>query len=401
MDDNSTTLVVVVGYLGNEMPKSRAVIISRTRDALHARGKPFVVIGDGAHAPTLNEIRQSIAAIPGSVEVLLDAHGEKVSSEAGIPELGNYAVTLSDGRTPSAEPIGALPDGTPLNRNQVVGITDFFRAMPPNVSGVMLGSCYSEAALPYADLLPSHARLFVTSGIDSTTLGDQSYKALQALSHLSDIVPDGSSLTENYGYYLATFRNTVTYYKDVEWHGKTPSRFAISGEGTIDLAVATRQLTGYRFPDSLLNDVLARIAPNEDAATRATMASELRSMTDKITSGEVIGNQASENRAYNFIVTEMARVAATNHITMSAALQQMEAQAAQARAAVVTPQVSTTAPPEVSSVEALGQRLQGDFAHLQQGGANAQADHTSVSVPASAQAQGRPPVPQVAAASSH
>ncbi|MBX9726685.1 MAG: hypothetical protein K2X09_05410 [Rickettsiales bacterium] len=406
---DDATLVIVLGYdqpnKDNDNYRTALAVESEARN----KGRNVVVIGDGTYAPTLEEIHKRVAAVGGPAEVYLAAHGENIPKEAGFPELGNYAVTLSDGKTYPPETIATLANGASLDRSQVVNAADFLKALPSNTTGVMLGTCYSASALPMADLLPKGAKLFVTSTETATTLGDQSDYALQTISHVSNTIPDGSSLTEVYGFYVASFKNKIEFTSET-WQAQTPTKFAISGEGTIDLADAAKKLKGYEFPAETYHAIVSNIysdtaASPETQAKIQKLETALKVTGDRVTSGEFGSNQALDNRSYNTVLTEIARVANSQGVSMTQALESMEQQAASARANAPAEKAASPtniAPPESSAstpiptVKSLGAALMRDpkLANVQQNGAKASADPTEIEVPAAAVAQGQsPPTP--------
>ena len=406
---DDATLVIIVGYQGPDKDSDFYRTAFTAELEARNKGRNVVVIGDGTYAPTLEEIHKRVAAVGGPAEVYLAAHAKNIPKEAGFPELGNYAVTLSDGKARPPEIIAKLPDGSPLDRSQLVSAADFLKALPSNTTGVMLGTCYSASALPMADLLPKGAKLFVTSADNSETLGNQSNYALQAINRMSGIVPDGSSPTEVYRHYVASFRNKIEFTSQT-LQGPTPTKFAISGEGTIDLADAAKKLKGYEFPAETYHAIVSNIysdtaASPETQAKIQKLETALKVTGDRVTSGEFGSNQALDNTSYNTVLTEIARVANSQGVSMTQALESMEQQAASARANApaekATPQTNIAAPESSASTQkptakSLGVALKDhpDLAVMQQNGAKASSSQNEIAVPAAAVAQGQsPPTP--------
>lgn len=409
---DDATLVIILGFdrpeKNNDNYQAALTIEAESRN----KGRNVVIIGDGTYAPTLAEIQKRIAAVGGPAEVYLAAHGQHIPKDAGFPELGNYAVTLSDGKERAPEMIATLPNGASLDRSQVVNAEDFLKALPSNTTSVMLGTCYSALALPMADVLPKGTRLFVTSTETATTLGDQSDYALQTISHVANTIPDGSSLTEVYGFYAASFKNKIEF-KDETWQAQTPTKFAISGEGTIDLADAAKKLKGYEFSSETYHAIASNIyagtaASPETQAKIQKFESALKATGDRITSGEFGNNQALDNRSYNTVLTEIARVANSQGVSMKQALEGMEQQAASTRANAPAeksaPQTSLAAPEnptttsEKQTAKSLGAALKdhADLAGVQQNGAKASSSQNDIEVPPAAVAQGQSPRPPAA-----
>ena len=388
MSNPDPKLFIIVGY---DQPGSTwGADADRVAQAARLNGREVEIIGDGSYAPTLTEIRSRIAAANGPAEVFLSAHGENVPASESAIGVGTYALTLSDGVERPPQRIGTLPNGTVIDRSQIVGHREFLSALPPNTVGVFMGSCHSESALADVNLLPPGTRMYVSSTPDATTLVDASDSAMRAMTRLSSAVNDGSSLTEAYGNYIAGFENSIRFRDGTDWNAQTPTRFAVSGEGQIDLAQAARNLRGYEFSDGLYGGFADALGFT--GAARERLVTSMDRMGDRITNGEVGSNQSLDNRAYNIVLTEIARVAQERGVSMTQALASMQQQA-QANLAQAQGQEQAEAVPQsqaVASAAALGAALRNspDMAALA-AMQPASTDHQNVVVPSAAQSQGQ------------
>jgi hypothetical protein len=382
------TLVIVLGF---DEPNSNSLKVAQTaKGRAEEIGRKVEIIGDGTYAPTLKEVHDRIAAVGGPAEVYLSAHGESIPPDQSSLGLGDYVVTLSDGVPRPPEVLGELPNGVTIDRSQVVSGTDFLKALPDNTVGVMAGACYSEYLLKDVDVLPQGTKLYVTSTKEATTLADQSEKALTLMSGYGGGVNDGSNLTEAYGLFLAGFRNEITFSNKV-WKAETPTRFAISGEGQIDVAEAAKKLEGYAFPDKLYAGFVDPL--NMPADKKEQFAQDLKNIGVRVTNGELGTDKRMDNRSYNIVLTEIARVANEEGLTMGQALSSMEQQAATAREAAKAAGVIEP----VNAAKAVADSINDPRIAAIRAAQPAYTDHETVQVPAAAAQTRTPPGEQVGA----
>lgn len=249
------TLVVVLGLID---PKEEAIEVraaAMAKKAMAEKGQTLIVIGDGKHAPTLKEIHDRIAKIPGNVEVYVGAHGDYIekgalaASPGEEARLGGHYVVSFKSATPAqkTDPQFALGNSDEkVPSTNFVTAKEFFKQMPSNVKTIFMGTCESERALIDADHLPKGTQLYPSSPIGVETA---SLPAAVLLARAGSIQPDKEGLRFTSGF----MEYNSVLYRDHGIPGSSPPvRYAVSGEGAVHLDQSILQATQYRFsPETL------------------------------------------------------------------------------------------------------------------------------------------------------
>lgn len=258
-------LVIVLGPNLDGGGQRSAIEVDIAKE-FQQKDSSIVIIGDGKRPVSVQEIASRIKEIPGKVELFIAAHGAKsfqatlrgdrVTKDSVVEMIlhniqlqkdakalpagmSPYWLALDSGRDAKTSAMITF-DGMEMPESYLVPIADVFKQMPPNVSSIYLGACYSETALDYSQHLPAGTLLY-----PSSTKGEQTFATANGamLYQIATAEPDANGLRipRRIG------DNATTVSRGADQAPTKPlSKYAIGGDNPVimDMTKSMKDLVG-------------------------------------------------------------------------------------------------------------------------------------------------------------